>query len=144
MTLQALKTAISGGVLALGLSGCTEPLPGGETGPFAPGNEVTFYYQGVLTDPPETARIVPCEDGVFQRACIQLSNGASLILQPTETGGVFYGNEREQVVLMLDPGGVPSGVGQYVNAETSERRGFRWISLPRRGALPVQAPAAQS
>ncbi|MEL6958604.1 MAG: hypothetical protein AAGL89_06585 [Pseudomonadota bacterium] len=117
-------------------------LPGGETGPFAPGNEITFYYQNVLTDPPEQAMIVECDNSnqLVRRSCIRLSNNATFPLTPTETGGVMYGNDTLQFVLMQDEGGLPSGVGQFNNIETGETRGMRWVSLPARGGVPAMDP----
>lgn len=123
--------------LLLGLStilaGCISEIPGGETGPFAPGNEMTFFYQSVLTDPPETAQIVLCENQLFDRSCIRLANAATFQLEATETG-VTYGNDEIRITLQQDPGGVPSGIGQYANVQTGDTRGFRWVSLPRRAA----------
>lgn len=111
------------------LTGCLAPVPGGETGPFAPGNEVTFFYQSQLTDPPDSARIMSCENQVFARSCIRMSNGATFPLEATENG-VSYGNDTVRILLQLDPTGVPSGVGQYSNLQTGETRGMRWVSLP--------------
>lgn len=111
------------------LSGCLAELPGGETGPFAPGNTLTFYYQNVLTDPPEQAQIVSCGDQIFERSCVRLSNNATFPLEVTETG-VAYGNEEIRVILQLDPNGVPSGVGQMNNVTSGDVRGMRWVSLP--------------
>jgi len=112
------------------LSGCMAELPGGPTGPFAPGNTVTFFYDTVLTDPPTQAQIVECGDQFIQRSCVRQTNGAQFPLQATETGGVTYGNAELQVKLQLDPGGVPSGVGQLTNLTTGEENGLRWVSLP--------------
>lgn len=53
MILRGIKRTIVFGVIAAGLSGCISEVPGGETGPFAAGNTLTFFYQAVLTDPPE-------------------------------------------------------------------------------------------
>jgi hypothetical protein len=117
--------ALTGAVLA----GCAVPLPGGETGPFAPGNTLTFYYQSVLTDPPDQARIVSCEEQIVARTCVQMSNGATFVLEATETG-VAYGNEALRIVLQLDAGGVPSGIGELNNLTSGEATGMRWVSLP--------------
>jgi hypothetical protein len=117
--------------MAAVLSGCMAALPGGETGPFAPGNTLTFYYQTVLTDPPEEAAIVECGDQFIARSCVRLSNGAQFQLESTETG-VAYGNSELRMALQLDEGGVPSGVGQLNNTTTGESTGMRWVSLPTR------------
>lgn len=112
------------------LSGCLAELPGGETGPFAPGNTLTFYYQNVLTEPPEQAQIVSCGDEIFERSCVRLSNNATFPLEATDAGGVAYGNDELRVVLQPDPTGVPSGVGQLNTLSTGEALGMRWVSLP--------------
>ncbi|SLN36219.1 hypothetical protein [Pseudooctadecabacter jejudonensis] len=117
-------------VVVGGLSACMTPLPGGETGPFAPGNTLTFFYQGVLTDPPEQAQIVECGNEFVSRSCVRQSNGVTLPLEGTETGAVMYGNETLQIVLQPDAGGVPSGVGQLNNLEEGTSNGMRWVSLP--------------
>ena len=142
MILRGTKRTAAGLVAATLLSGCLAELPGGETGPFAPGNTVTYYYQSVLTDPPERAQIIECGDQFFSRACIRLSNNATFQLEPTETGGVAYGNETQRVVLQLDPGGVPSGLGQITDLTTGESRGMRWVSLP--ALRPAAAPSPES
>ena len=129
MILRGIKTAgVVAGLAGL-LLGCTAPLPGGEGGPFAPGNTLTFYYQSVLTDPPDQALIVECGDQLFRRSCVRQSNGATLPMEVTETG-VSYGNAEQRVFLQLDPTGLPSGVGQYNSLATGETRGMRWVSLP--------------
>ncbi|MCF2871270.1 hypothetical protein L0664_09370 [Octadecabacter sp. G9-8] len=117
--------------MATVLSGCLAALPGGETGPFAPGNTLTFYYQSVLTDPPEEATIIECGDQLIPRSCVVLSNGAQFQLEATETG-VAYGNNELRMALQLDAGGVPSGIGQLNNLTTGEATGMRWVSLPSR------------
>jgi len=61
--LRGTKRAAAGLALTAFLSGCMAELPGGESGPFAPGNTLTYYYQAVLTDPPEQARIVRDPEG---------------------------------------------------------------------------------
>jgi len=127
--LRGIKQTALMALMGTMLSGCLAELPGGETGPFAPGNTLTFYYQSVLTDPPDQATIVSCGNDLFEKSCIRLSNGATFELQPTETG-VSYGNEELQMVLQLDPGNVPSGVGQVNNLTSGEATGMRWISLP--------------
>lgn len=139
MILRGIKRTAALGAAALVLSGCLGELPGGETGPFAPGNTITYYYQSVLTDPPDRAQIIQCGDQFISRACVRLSNNATFPLEATETG-VAYGNETQRVVLQLDEGGVPSGVGQLNNLSTGETRGFRWVSLP---GLVATAPAAE-
>jgi len=111
------------------LSGCMADLPGGETGPFAPGNTLTFYYQSVLTDPPDKAVIVSCGNEIIARSCVRMSNGAQFQLESTETG-VAYGNEELRMILQLDAGGVPSGIGQLNNIANGETTGMRWVSLP--------------
>lgn len=125
-----IKRAAPFALMGFVLSGCLAQLPGGETGPFAPGNTITFYYQSVLTDPPDQAAIISCGDQIVERACVWLSNGATFPIVPTDAGGVMYGNDDIQVVLQLDPGGVPSGIGQLSNLTTGETRGMRWVSLP--------------
>ena len=129
MILRGIKHTATVAILGTALSGCLTELPGGETGPFAPGNTLTFYYQSVLTDPPDQAQIVSCGDQIIERSCVRLSNNATFPLEVTETG-VAYGNDAQRVVLQLDPGGVPSGIGQFNNLETGEARGMRWVSLP--------------
>lgn len=131
MILRGIKKTAPFALMAAALAACTEPLPGGETGPFAPGNTLTFYYQSVLTDPPDQARIVECGDQLIARSCVVLSNGAQFQLQSTETG-VAYGNADLRVVLKQDAGGVPSGIGQLNNIGTGETTGMRWVSLPAR------------
>nr|WP_252734564.1 hypothetical protein [Octadecabacter sp. B2R22] len=111
------------------LSGCLAELPGGETGPFAPGNTLTFYYQSVLTDPPDQAQVVSCGNDLFQQSCVRMSNGASFPIESTETG-VSFGNETTRLILQLDAGGVPSGIGQFSDLSTGETIGMRWVSLP--------------
>lgn len=131
MILRGIKKAAPFVVIAAVVSACTAPLPGGETGPFAPGNTLTFYYQSVLTDPPDEAAIVECGDQFIARSCVILSNGAQFQLESTETG-VVYGNSELRMMLQLDAGGVPSGVGQLDNLTTGEATGMRWVSLPSR------------
>lgn len=131
MILRGIKITAGFALGAAVLAGCTAPLPGGDTGPFAPGNSLTFFYQAVLTDPPEEAAIFACGDQFVERSCVRLSNGAEFELEATETG-VAYGNATQRVVLQLDEGGVPSGIGQLTNLETSEVTGMRWVSLPTR------------
>ncbi len=132
MILRGIKKVAPFALMGFVLSGCLAQLPGGETGPFAPGNTLTFYYQGVLTDPPDEAVTVSCDGQIVERSCIRLSNGATFPFEPTETGGVAYGNDELRVVLAPDEGGVPSGLGQVNNLTTGEQRGFRWVSLPTR------------
>ena len=129
MILRGTKRTAQMALLGTMLSGCLAVLPGGETGPFAPGNTLTFYYQSVLTDPPDQATIVSCGNDLFPKSCVHLSNGATFELQSTETG-VSYGSEELQMILQLDPGNVPSGVGQLNNLTTGEATGMRWVSLP--------------
>ena len=129
MILRGIKLAAGVAVAGVALSACTVPLPGGETGPFAPGNTLTFYYQSVLTDPPEQAVIVECGNELVARSCVRTPNGATFPLEATETG-VAYGNGELRIVLQPDPGGVPSGVGQLNNLSTGEATGMRWVSLP--------------
>ena len=129
MILRGIKQTALMALMGTMLSGCLAELPGGETGPFAPGNTLTFYYQSVLTDPPDQATIVSCGNEFFAKSCIRLSNGATFELQSTETG-VSYGNEELQMVLQLDPGNVPSGLGQVNNLTSGEATGMRWVSLP--------------
>lgn len=129
MILRGIKQTALMALMGTVLSGCLAELPGGETGPFAPGNTLTFYYQSVLTDPPDQATIVSCGNELFAKSCIRLSNGATFDLMPTETG-VSFGSEELQMVLQLDAGGVPSGIGQVNNASTGETTGMRWVSLP--------------
>ena len=130
MILRGIKQTALMALVGTVLSGCMAELPGGPTGPFAPGNTVTFFYDTVLTDPPTQAQIVECGDQFIQRSCVRQTNGAQFPLQATETGGVTYGNAELQVKLQLDPGGVPSGVGQLTNLTTGEENGLRWVSLP--------------
>jgi hypothetical protein len=58
-----------------------------------------------------------------------MSNGATFPLEATDTG-VAYGNEELRIVLQLDAGGVPSGIGQLENVTNGEATGMRWVSLP--------------
>lgn len=129
MILRGIKRAAIGAVMGTVLSGCLAALPGSETGPFAPGNTLTFYYQSVLTDPPEQAQIVECGDQFVARSCVRLSNGAQFQLEATETG-VVYGNADLRMILKLDAGGVSSGVGQLNNIADGTATGLRWVSLP--------------
>lgn len=130
MILRGMTKAALFAFVGMALTGCLAELPGGETGPFAPGNTLTFYYQNVLTDPPEQAQIVSCgENELFARSCVRLSNNATFPLEATETG-VAYGNDELRVILQPDPTGVPSGVGQLNNLTTGDSRGMRWVSLP--------------
>ena len=129
MILRGIKQTALMALMGTVLSGCLAQLPGGETGPFAPGNTLTFYYQSVLTDPPDQAVIVSCGDQIIERACVRMSNGAQFQLESTETG-VAYGNEALRIILQLDEGGVPSGVGQLNNLTSGESTGMRWVSLP--------------
>jgi len=128
--LRGIKRASFAAFIGFGLTACMAPLPGGETGPFAPGNTVTFYYQSVLTDPPDQAVLVECGNDFVARTCVRQSNGATFPLEATETGVVTYGNETLRVVLQPDPAGVPSGVGQLNNLEDGTSVGMRWVSLP--------------
>lgn len=132
MILHGIKRAAPFALMAAVVSGCMAPLPGGETGPFAPGNTLTFYYQTVLTDPPDEAALFECGDQFIGRTCVRQSNGAEFQLNATETGGVTYGNSEQQIVLQLDAGGVPSGVGQINDTTTGDVTGMRWVSLPSR------------
>ncbi len=129
MILRGIKRAALFGVVGAALSACMAPIPGGETGPFAAGNTLTFFYQEVLTDPPEQGQIISCGNEFVARSCVTLSNGASFPIEATETG-VAFGNATLRIVLQLDANGLPSGIGQLTNAETGEARGMRWISLP--------------
>lgn len=131
MILRGIKRTAPFALMATVLAGCLAELPGGETGPFAPGNTLTFYYQSVLTDPPDEAQIIDCGDQFIARSCVVLSNGAQFQLESTETG-VVYGNSTLRMALALDAGGVPSGVGQLNNLTTGEQTGMRWVSLPTR------------
>jgi len=70
--LRGIKQTALVALLGTVLSGCLAELPGGETGPFAPGNTLTFYYQSVLTDPPEQAVIIDCGDQFVARSCVRL------------------------------------------------------------------------
>ena len=132
VNLRGIKRAALIALMGTTLAGCLAELPGGETGPFAPGNTITYYFQTVLTDPPESATIIECEGGIVTQSCVRLPNNATFPLEATESGGVAYGNGETRVVLALDPGGVPSGVGQVTNLATGESRGLRWVSLPTR------------
>lgn len=58
-----------------------------------------------------------------------MSNGATFQLEPTETG-VTYGSDELRIVLRLDGGGLPSGIGQLNNLRSGEASGMRWVSLP--------------
>lgn len=129
MILRGIKQTALVALMGTVLSGCLAELPGGETGPFAPGNTLTFYYQSVLTDPPEQAAIIDCGDQFVARSCVRLSNGAQFQLEATETG-VAYGNAELRMMLQPDAGGVPSGIGQINNLTTGEATGLRWVSLP--------------
>ncbi|WP_245540940.1 hypothetical protein [Octadecabacter antarcticus] len=129
MILRGIKLTALMALTGAVLTGCTVPLPGGETGPFAPGNTLTFYYQSVLTNTPDQASIVACEEQIMARTCVRMSNGATFPLEATETG-VAYGNEELRIVLQLDEGGVPSGIGQLNNLTNGEALGMRWVSLP--------------
>lgn len=129
MILRGIKQTALMALMGTVLSGCLAELPGGETGPFAPGNTLTFYYQSVLTDPPDQAQIVSCGQELFERSCVRMSNGATFPLESTDAG-VAYGNEELRMILNLDAGGVPSGVGQVNNLATGEVTGMRWVSLP--------------
>ncbi len=129
MILRGIKQTALLALLGTVLTACAVPLPGGETGPFAPGNTLTFYYQSVLTDTPDQARIVPCEEQIVARACVRMSNGATFPMEATDTG-VAYGNEELRIVLQLDEGGVPSGIGQLNDLTSGEASGMRWVSLP--------------
>lgn len=131
MILRGIKKAAPFAVMATVLTGCLAALPGGETGPFSPGNTLTFYYQAVLTDPPDEATIVDCGDQFIARSCVRMSNGAQFPLEATETG-VAFGNSELRIALLLDEGGVPSGIGQLNNLSTGEATGMRWVSLPSR------------
>lgn len=128
MILRGIKRTALLGVVVAALTACTSQVPGGETGPFAAGNTLTFFYQAVLTDPPEEAQIVACGNDFVARSCAVLSNGASFPLETTETG-VAFGNETQRIILQLDASGLPSGVGQLSNTETGDVRGMRWVSL---------------
>jgi len=128
--LRGIKQTALMVLVAAVLSGCMAELPGGPTGPFAPGNTVTFFYQTVLTDPPAQAQIVECGDQFIQRSCVRQPNGAQFPLQLTETGGVAYGNAELRMVLQQDAGGLPSGVGMLTDLTTGEENGLRWVSLP--------------
>lgn len=129
MILRGIKQTALLALTGLTVSACMAPLPGGETGPFAPGNTLTFYYQSVLTDPPEQAQTFECGDQFIARTCVRMSNGASFQMEPTENG-VAFGNETLRIVMALDAGGVPSGLGQMNNLATGESTGMRWVSLP--------------
>lgn len=128
MILRGIKKTLPFAVLAV-VAACTAPVPGGITGPFGPGNTLTFFYQGVLTDPPEQAVTFDCGNQLIAKTCVQLSNGAQFDLTPTETG-VVYGNGELQMILQLDAGGLPSGVGQLTDSTTGVVTGLRWVSLP--------------
>lgn len=129
MILRGIKQTALVVVMGTVLSGCLAQLPGGETGPFAPGNTLTFYYQSVLTDPPDQALIVSCGDQLIERSCVRMSNGATFPIEATETG-VAYGNDTLRMVLQLDGGDVPSGIGQLNDITSDETTGLRWVSLP--------------
>ena len=129
MILRGIKRTAFFGIVAAGLAACTSQVPGGETGPFAAGNTLTFFYQAVLTDPPEQAVLSECGNEFVMRSCVMLSNGASFPLEATETG-VAFGSETQRIVLQLDESGLPSGIGQLSNSETGETQGMRWVSLP--------------
>jgi len=129
--LRGIKRTAPFALIGVVLAGCMAALPGGETGPFAPGNTLTFFYQAVLTDPPDEATVFECGDQFIARSCVRLSNGAEFPLEATETG-VAYGNSTLRMILQLDEGGVPSGVGQLNNLTTGEVTGMRWVSLPSR------------
>lgn len=129
MILRGIKRTALVGVVATVLTGCLSEVPGGETGPFAAGNTLTFFYQAVLTDPPEQALLVECGNEFVMRSCVTFSNGASFPLEATETG-VAFGSQVQRIVLQLDESGLPSGIGQLSNAETGEAQGMRWVSLP--------------
>lgn len=144
MNLRGIKLTAAVMLAGAVVTACTEVLPGGQTGPFAPGNELTFYYQTVLTDPPEKAQIVSCGNEFVARSCIRLSSGATFPLETTETGAVSYGNDVQRVVLQQDPNGLPSGVGMVTDAATGEQNGLRWVSLPQGGAETVAAPQAEA
>lgn len=104
-------------------------LPVAETGPFTPGNKLTFYYQSILTDPPDQATIVSCGNRFIAKSCIRQSNGSTFPLEKTETG-VAYGGSDLRMILQQDSGGVPSGVGVLNNLTSGESIGLRWVSLP--------------
>nr|WP_237693328.1 hypothetical protein [Octadecabacter algicola] len=127
--MRGIKSTALVALLGAVLSGCLAELPGGETGPFAPGNTLTFYYQSVLTDPPDQAQIVSCGNDFFQKTCVRMSNGATFPIESTETG-VSFGNETTRLILQLDEGGVPSGIGQLSDLATGDTTGMRWVSLP--------------
>ncbi|MGJ8611751.1 MAG: hypothetical protein ACSHWY_11685 [Octadecabacter sp.] len=127
--MRGIKQTALLALTGIAMAACTIPLPGGETGPFAPGNTLTFYYQSVLTDPPDQAQVVECGDQFIARSCVRMSNGATFQLEATETG-VAYGNETLRMVLVPDAGGLPSGVGQLNNLASGESTGMRWVSLP--------------
>lgn len=131
MILRGIKRATPFALMATLLAGCLAELPGGETGPFAPGNTLTFYYQSVLTDPPTQATIISCGDQFIARACVQQPNGSTFQLEATEMG-VAYGGGDLRMVLRPDAGGLPSGVGQLTNTSSGEVTGMRWVSLPTR------------
>lgn len=129
MILRGIKRTALLGCVAGALAACTSQIPGGETGPFAAGNTLTFFYQAVLTDPPEEATIAECGNEFVARSCVTLSNGASFPIEATDAG-VAFGNESLRIVLELDESGLPSGIGQLSNSETGETQGMRWVSLP--------------
>lgn len=128
MILRGIKQTALLALTGFTLSACLAPLPGGETGPFSAGKTLTFYYQSVLTDPPDQAQVVECGDQFISRSCVRMSNGASFQMESTENG-VAFGNETLRMVLILDEGGVPSGIGQLNNVASGEATGFRWVSL---------------
>jgi len=74
------------------------------------------------------AQIVSCGNEFVTRSCAVLSNGASFPIEAGETG-VSFGNETLRIVLQLDEGGLPSGIGQLTNSETGDVQGMRWVSL---------------
>ena len=89
MILRGIKRTAAFGVAAVGWSGWVGELPGGEPGPFAPGDTVTYYYQSVRTAPPDRAQIIQCGDQFISRACVRLSNNATFPLEATETGVAY-------------------------------------------------------
>ena len=87
MILRGIKRTAPFALMATVLAGCLAELPGGETGPFAPGNTLTFYYQSVLTDPPDEAAIVECGDQFIARSCVRLSRSTQAGIARRSTGG---------------------------------------------------------